>query len=99
MKRLSVLLLAFVVVACAGDPATRATTSLALACGSIGKINLQLAPMITNRTLSDSQVKVVVGIRDATAPFCDPKSSVDPVKVIGFVEASLGQLQAILGSK
>ena len=80
---------------CAGDPQTRAQSALAVACGGIGTMNSELSPLVANRSLSDSQVKVIVGIRDATAPYCSPDSKADPASVVTFVESALARLRDI----
>jgi hypothetical protein len=96
MRRLAFALV-LVLGACAGTPQTRATAALATACGSIGTTFTLISPYVADGSLSDAGVSVVVGIRDATAPYCSPASTVDPVMVVDFVEISAAQLSAIFG--
>lgn len=94
MRLTFTILASLSLAACAGDMATRATTSLAIACGSVGQALASLAPY--RASLPENKVAVIEGIRQSTEPACAPGSSLDPVAATSFVEGAAAQLNSIL---
>lgn len=99
LLRTSIVALALLagVSACAGDPATRATAALAIACDSIATGLEQAAPLRAAGKLSADKVTAITRIRDAASPFCGRTAIVDPATAVAFVQASAAQISTLLG--
>jgi len=95
MKYLAIAAVLFV-TACAGDPATRATSGLAIACDTYATILEQLTSY--KGKLSDTVVSRVDGANEMTAPACAVDSTMDPGKAINLVYTGIDLLKAAKGS-
>lgn len=81
---------------CAGTPEVRAIDTVAVACGTIGQGEKELAPYVANNKLTDAQVALLVEVRNTTRPVCAKDSKVDPATVVDYVKAAAGQLTALV---
>ena len=95
MKHLAIIVLLFV-SACAGDPGTRATSGLAIACDTYATLLEQLT--IYKGQLSASVVARIDSANKLTDPACSVGSAMNPGAAINLVYSGIELLKAAKGS-
>lgn len=86
---LAILCTGPLLAACAGDPATRATVALGVACDNYAFALDQLAPMAAAGRLSAETIARVNAVNAQVAPLCRSDSLVDPAAAVGTVERAI----------
>ncbi len=89
-------LVLLVVWACAGDPATRATAALDIACNAVNTLVSKAIPGIADGSLSDGRTAIVVSVRDRAAPLCGTASVVNPAAAVQIVESLLTEIRKVM---
>lgn len=99
MLSLGVALLgaALALAACAGDPQTRATAGLAVACDTYAAALEQLTPLRAAGKLSAETVARVDAANRQVRPLCGGGSAVEPAVAVDTVQAAIALINKARG--
>ncbi len=92
-----IFLAALALTGCAGDAATRATTSLAVACDVYSGVLSELTPMRVSGRLSAATVARVDAVNVQVVPLCGVGSIVDPAAGVRAVNGAIASIRTIKG--
>lgn len=97
MKRYILILAVLAVAACAGDPATRATNALGVACDGFAVALDQLTPMKAAGKISTANIARVDSAKKAVDQACLPGAVIDPATAVDVVNQGIALLNQIRG--
>lgn len=97
MKKYLLIIAVLAVSACAGDPATRATNALGVACDGFAVALDQLTPMKAAGKISAANIARVDGAKAAVDKVCLPGAVVDPADAVKVVNQGIALLNQIRG--
>ncbi len=97
MKRYLLVIALLAMAACAGDPATRATNALGVACDGFAVALDQLTPMKAAGKISAANIARVDGAKKAVDQVCLPGAVVDPADAVNVVNQGITLLNQIRG--
>ncbi len=99
MRRAIVAIALFLALgACAGDAATRAVTTVAGACGALGRLLPTIAAFNSAGRLSANEIKSVDGAVKVSNKFCLPGAKIlNPKQALALVDAELTRMIIMRG--